>query len=592
MSHSFGWIQDPGSIDKLFKCVEIFDNRTATYSNLVSNLIPKKVLLIDGRDKLLKELNSKIINGQPSLSYRGLIGTSFTPRKSARCNGIIQALIPGQTRNFISDWPANNFLRWAHAMGFINYNYSNDTFCISKKGLRVTKYESKRHEQIEVFKESLLEYPPAIRILELLYEQMRDKPKQPNLTKFELGAELGFRGEDGFTTYPQQIVVHAISTKQFPKNKILSNWEGSSDKYARMICSWLCDKDIEWIVRNPKEVKVNIGGQFFSAKITQSYQMHPKGIATFRKARSRSRNKGTVKRLFYEMLATKGSDREYLRARRALIINLLKKGKNDLQQIIEFLISNGIDANNLPTSLIEDDIKNFSRIGLEVKKNQQEMFYIRDKIIPLKIPISKISMLTPSIVVQKKAKLSNIITEIPHTFLDLIDLSYDPKQNRLFEMRVIDLLNLLKNITAIHLGGSNRPDGVAYYPKTNPKRGLIIDTKAYSEGFNIPISERDKMKRYIDEYNLKDSVLNSSKWWIYFKKPIYPQSPIIFNFISSEFYGNYVSQIQYIKNITKNDGSAITSEKLIEKVNSVLDQNNIYNINDFFNDLARNNEVV
>ena len=44
-------------------------------------------------------------------------------------------IVEGQKRKFISDWPADNFVRWAHCLGFIQYNYEDDTFEITKKGL-------------------------------------------------------------------------------------------------------------------------------------------------------------------------------------------------------------------------------------------------------------------------------------------------------------------------------------------------------------------------------------------------------------------------------------------------------------------------
>ena len=44
----------------------------------------------------------------------------------------------GQVRDFISDWPADNFVRWAQALGFIKYNYFDDSFEITEEGLNLT----------------------------------------------------------------------------------------------------------------------------------------------------------------------------------------------------------------------------------------------------------------------------------------------------------------------------------------------------------------------------------------------------------------------------------------------------------------------
>jgi hypothetical protein len=313
-------------------------------------------------------------------------------------------------------------------------------------------------------------------------------------------------------------------------------------------------------------------------------------MAAFRKARQRSSKRSINKRVFFEMLATKVSDREYIRTRRALILQILSKRKLASSTVQRYLISKNFDIANIPVSVIEDDINNFTRIGLEVKQDQNSRFWIRDKLIALKIPRFAIPQLTPSAITKIKIALTNKLTHINHSFLDLIDLSFDAQQSRLFEMRIVDLLKQIPNLEAIHLGSGNRPDGIAYYPTRNPHNGLIFDAKSYSGGFSLPISERDKMKRYVDEYNSKNAP-NPTMWWEKFKKPNYPPNPIIFTFVSSRFIGNFPTQINYIKNTTSNNGSVITSERLLEKVESVLDQRNSYSVNDLFRDMSCNNEV-
>ena len=102
-SRSTGWIQDPGELENLIKVVELFNWKTDTHKDLLLNLLPNKILIKDGRLDLIAELNSRDgYRNYPKISYRSLIGSAFKPRTSARCNGIIQALIKGQRRNFIS----------------------------------------------------------------------------------------------------------------------------------------------------------------------------------------------------------------------------------------------------------------------------------------------------------------------------------------------------------------------------------------------------------------------------------------------------------------------------------------------------------
>jgi len=158
-------------------------------------------------------------------------------------------------------------------------------------------------------------------------------------------------------------------------------------------------------------------------------------------------------------------------------------------------------------------------------------------------------------------------------------------------LRIVELLNLINSLKALHLSGGNRPEIIAYSPDVNPINGVIMDSKSYRGGFNIPNSERDKMIRYINEYNQKNPTLNSNRWWENFRAPDYPQSPLKYSFVSGNFIGQFLNQIQYILTQTGINGGAITSEKLIEKVNAVLNPNISYTINNFFNDLGCNRLV-
>jgi len=587
-SRSTGWIQDPGRLENLIKVVELFDHNSQTHLALLRNLIPQKVLPQDGRQTFISQLRSQNgYNNYSKIGYKYLVGTAFTPRSSARCNGIVQALIPGQRRPFISDWPANNFIRWAETLGFIQYYPIDDTYSITSFGLRLTQINNVS-SKFNVLKEALLQYPPVTRILELLCIEYDRTSQNPLLTKFELGKELGFRGEDGFTTYPQHLVVQAIVTNPRQRNRILTNWEGSSDKYARMICGWLMHQRINWVEKSAKTVPVNIAGQVFTTNISQSYKITIEGINAFRKSRARSRHRQVPKRVFFEMLATKGTDKSYLRTRRALIIQCFKSW-HTLQRIQAHLKNNRL--NNIPINIIEDDITNFKRIGLNVLSNKQNKFRIADNIINLRIPTLATPQLVPSYITQTKLRLSGLINYIDHSYFDLIDLGFDGRQNRLYELRIVELLNLINSLKALHLSGGNRPEIIAYSPDVNPINGVIMDSKSYRGGFNIPNSERDKMIRYINEYNQKNPTLNSNSWWENFRAPDYPQSPLKYSFVSGNFIGQFLNQIQYILTQTGINGGAITSEKLIEKVNAVLNPNISYTINNFFNDLGCNRLV-
>jgi len=128
---TFGWVQDPSDFGALYKVVSIFNENSNTYKKLVEYRINELVEERDGKKRLLEALERRPLK----IQYQDLVGTSFIPRASARCNGIVQATVKGQKRPFVSDWPADNFIRWAQCLGFIKYNYYDDTFEITETGL-------------------------------------------------------------------------------------------------------------------------------------------------------------------------------------------------------------------------------------------------------------------------------------------------------------------------------------------------------------------------------------------------------------------------------------------------------------------------
>ena len=315
---TFGWVQDPSDFESLIRVVSIFDNKSATYKELVNGKIEKLIEERDGKSHFLKVLNSIPLK----IKYSDLVGTSFTPRSSARCNGIVQATVKGQVRDYISDWPADNFVRWAQALGFIKYNYFDDSFEITKEGLKLTGAKL-NEEKEEILIDALLSYPPAVRILKLLSDGNVK-------TKFELGKKLGFIGEDGFTSIPQDVLIMTLATTEdaAEKNKLRTDTEGSSDKYARMISKWLSKLGL--LVQVSKEIEINIGEENYKEKIGQSYMITAKGLQSLNRVNGKSKHKRISKNVSWEMFATKGIDRNYIRTRRALILKNLIECKNGL----------------------------------------------------------------------------------------------------------------------------------------------------------------------------------------------------------------------------------------------------------------------
>lgn len=547
---TFGWVQDPSDFESLIKVVSIFDNKSETHKELVNEKIDRLIEERDGKSHFLEVLNSIPLK----IKYADLVGTSFTPRSSARCNGIVQATVKGQVRDFISDWPADNFVRWAQALGFIKYNYFDDSFEITEEGLNLTGAKT-IEEKEDILIDSLLSYPPAVRILNLLSD---GKVK----TKFELGKNLGFIGEDGFTSIPQDVLIMTLATTEDTKerNKLRTDTEGSSDKYARMIAKWLSKLGL--LVQVAKEVELNIGGKNYKEKIGQSYMITAKGIQSLNKVNGRSRHKRISKNISWEMLATKGTDRNYIRTRRALIIKNLIECKSGLtlEEIRDRL---EIQTISELFTVVKDDIDGLINIGLNIEKIG-EKYYFNDEINDFIIPIIENS--EKSEFTQEKDNLREKLDTLSHEYLSLVDLAFDSQQNRLFEMKTVELLTKECNYKGVHLGGSRKPDGIIYTENSTDNYGVIIDTKAYSNGYNLPISQVDEMVRYVEENNKREKERNSNEWWKEFGDNI---NKFYFSFISGKFIGNIEEKLQRITIFTNVYGNAMTIITLLYLANEI-----------------------
>lgn len=543
-TRAFGWVQDSSNIKSLCNVVAVFDSESDFHKELVNEIIPNIVLKKDGRQEMLTALNSIPL----AIKYKLLTGTAFTPRSSSRCNGIIQAAVKGQKRDFIVDWPADNFVRWAQAVGFIKYNYSDDTFSITKKGLELTKATGKEKENVLV--NAILSYPPAYRILSLL--------SNPNnlLTKFELGEKLGFTGEEGFICYPVRSIIAALAENEdkAERSKIRSDWESSSDKYARTIAQWLGQLGLVENCR--KDISVEYGHKIVSATLG-AFCITPKGERALRNINGNSKHSKAEKQVSYEMFATKGIDREYLRLRRSLILKAIVESKNKatFAKIQEVLKSNNLEES---AETIRDDVLGFINIGLNLEISNDSVL-LKDIIADFSIPVYK-DLTVKSELSKEKDQVRKQLKTLSHDYLSLMDLAFDSAQNRLFEMKVMDLFLNECGFYGRHLGGANKPDGVLYTDENCPalsnskNYGIIVDMKAYSGGYSLPIGQQDEMKRYISNNQKRDEKINSTKWWNEF--PDYLEE-FYFMFVSGSFKGDIADKLNKIYLETKVSGTAM-----------------------------------
>ena len=580
-TRTFGWIQDSGKIENLRKTVEIFDHQSPTYRILMDQRIPELVKEPDRRDRFLTQLSLTPLK----LKYRDLVGND----SKEMCTGILQAALKGQRREFIRNWPADNFLRWAHALGFIEYESSEDDFSITEFGLQYarTKPENTDNSGLftqpnqqdtglgekEILSQAFLSYPPVMRVLDLLADGS-------HLTKFEIGKQLGFVGEDGFTSLPQDILVMELAQTAAPKDRreMLANWDGTSDKYARMIAGWL--EYIGWVKKEEKLIEVALGNQVYEYGIPQSYRITADGLKARRRGRGINIQKRIPKNVFWEMLATKGKSRDYKRTRRAIILQEIAKKSCSLQALQQLLADEGFSESE---ATIVNDLKGFEQMGLNVQQ-EQSVYFLQDTIQNLTIP----SLPTKETVKDDIQKLMDECREhlehVSHDYLVLIELSFSGKDSKIFEMQTVDLLVKEYGFNGLHLGGANQPDGLIFTHKLPEDYGVIIDTKAYKDSFNIPASERNKMIQYVNE-NIQRDAPHPMKWWRDFPTDL---GVFKFLFVSGKFGGKYEDQLRRIAISTQNTpGAAITSYNLLLLAEEIAKKKlNLQNVGEKFGCLS------
>lgn len=548
---TFGWVQDPSDFRSLCDVVAIFDETSSKHRELAEQVIPDLVEERDGRQALLEALNQRPLK----IQYAHLVGTAFTPRSAARCNGIVQAAVKGQVRPFIGDWPADNFVRWAQALGYLRYVYQDDAFEITQTGKALTEARTEgaglNPREKELLTAAVLAYPPAVRILNLLAEG-----EGAHLTKFELGKRLGFVGEDGFTSLPQTVLVRSLASLEDAKekNKMKTDWDGSSDKYARMIAKWL--EKLGLVEQVAKPVTVTLAGKEYTESIGQAYVITGAGLTALNRTLGRSRHKRIPKNVSFEMMATKGEDREYLRTRRTCVLKAVseKKSKISYAAVADYLKTVGLQEDE---ATVKDDVQGLIHIGLNIEAGDCECVW-KDEINDLTLPLPK--KLSKSQLSETKEKLREELKYISHEYLSLVDLAYDSKQNRLFEMKVMELLTEECGFQGLHLGGGRKPDGVLYTTGLANNYGVVIDTKAYSSGYHLPISQADEMERYVRENQTRDELVNPNKWWENFDREL---GSFYFLFVAGYFNGNVQAQMERISRNTGVPGAAVSISQLL-----------------------------
>lgn len=566
VKRTFGWVQNPGDLKKV---VGIFKAGSAENLDLVSNKLPLLLtyglISNDDYNDFIAELNKTDIE----IDYSKLKGkgSGSRTRKDAICTGIIQAIIEAQQNKtysdvagnsitikkpYTDDWTAEGFLRWAISCGLLEYVKDDDKCKITPLGEELANAPDNSPAETEALTKALLSYPPVIRILSLL-------EAQDEQTKFDLGSKLGFKGEMGFTSMPQDAYLcdYCEATTAGERTNVRSNEEGDSDKYARGIASWCMQ--MGWVESNQKDVTETYRRKSYTAKL-QTYSITRKGEKALIKARGNSSNPRLARVLMFEMLASnKVSSANYLRFVRACIIKALTSSDKSTDQLKKALKGYELDVDD---TAIKDHIEGLISIGLEITENAGK-YRLLDKIECLEIPAR--TECVKDNVVDIKDRVRNKLIHLDHKYLALIDLAYSDAASRAkknadareFEIQTADLFTKELSFNGQRLGDSRKPDVIISYGLD----GTIVDNKSYKDGFNISRTCADEMSRYINENNLRQKSLNPNEWWKNFDSTI---TAYTFLFITSYLKGQFEDQLEYVSNANGGiKGAAIGVESLL-----------------------------
>ncbi|MDR2177036.1 MAG: hypothetical protein LBP20_03215 [Treponema sp.] len=565
---TFGWIQNSSKTSSLKALVKVFVLDSDVNKTLRETKLAQLIKNETERNFFIGLISAEKMN----IPYKALKGKGHGDgmRRNARCSGIAQAAIPAQRgKEYTDDWSADCFLRWGVSLGFLAYNRDSDSCKITESGICFAKSPENSTEEKECLALAYLSYPPVIRVLSLLDESR-------HLTKFEIGVKLGFSGEAGFTSVPQNLFIYALCTATPGERKtIRSNVEGDSDKYARMICGWLVE--LGWVQRETKTVTEKLGAREYTAAIGAAYIITLEGRRQLRTAQGQSSHKRIPKIVHWEMLATKPADSIYLRNRRAETIKYINSDKRTLPQIKTYLASLGFHENE---NSIVDDIHNFTNIGLSVQSSGGA-YKITDEIVQLDIPVIG-ERSEKSDITKIKDSIRDKLKKVDHKYLSLIDLGFNSNADRDFEIQTIALLVNEIGFEGCHLGGSRRPDGIIY----KDANGVIIDNKAYSEGFTLPIGEQDKMLRYIEDNQKRNAAITPNRWWLNFPDTI---SAFSFLFVSSFFSTDISAKIHQLSLRAKTNGGAINAPNLLLLAEEIKSGRMTYN--ECFTMLEQNCEI-
>lgn len=550
-----GWVQNPSSFSSLKKVVSIFDPTSSHYANL-EKLILQQIYFEQDKSRLF----DKITNQTSVFNYSDLVGGAkdkLGNQTSKRSEQVADSLIkisvlPQSTstsgKQYTDSWTSDGFLRWAVCLNFVQADREQDTFWITELGKEFVNTLEESKEETEVLRKAFLTYPPATSVLNILSKV------NTFVNKFYIGERLGFTGERGFSTYGSSTMVQWLLTAE-SKNEfksIKNNLEGTSDKYARMICTWL--SKVGFVEKRSVNVESSYGRTGFP-----EYKISMRGLHALNQSQGSSKNRKIKKHLMWEFLATKVENVNYVRTRRAYILKGVQI-TSSFRKLSNYLKEHGFDDDQV---VIKKDIEGLNQFGIRIELSGNRIQLLDDIVdftIPNVLPTKEIKN---KFLEDLKLDLYKK-TSLPNKFYEMIDIAYDGNRNREFEIYTSDLMKNVYGFKTTLLGGGRKPDVIVH----SESHGYIIDTKAYTNGYSKDIKQEDEMVRYIEDNKLRDDLRNSTKWWENFDDPDNSKE-YFFLWISSKFIGEFNSQLIDTSRRTHIYGGAINVVQLLLGANLV-----------------------
>lgn len=433
-------------------------------------------------------------------------------------------------------WDARCRINAIHATGLVMLDRHIQGYALTELGIKLklcAKGSGKRRKlriltdkEIKIFREGLLTNTPVIRVLTLL--DISRKNSEEGLSKYDIGKELGFVGDVGFTHVDPYWVASAGYS--------FNDKEGDADKWARTILSWLVQ--VGWVSLN--------GTRQISDRRIQIYRSKEEVENVLRYDARR-----IFRHVPKEMLC---SDHhpfpDLIQKRRSLLLKYLSEQPRTQSDLVKKINYENIQFTNQD---FEFELLNLKNAGFRITENGG-YYKLIDKIIldlpPIIVKTPKLEGIE-SLIEELIVKYENTL---PIRLVDhLIRYGYDGDKGGQFEGVVAEFFRNL-GFDAEYLGqGRGRVTDVLVkykHPSVYARSyGIIVDAKATSSEYYFPIADKRKMKEYITLHGpklLSEMIQNHA-----------------FSFVSSKFIRDVAHHLAEISSETSINGSAITIEELL-----------------------------